>query len=37
MTTTSLDWPLAGTLLALMIVIMSAYAALLWYVLGNAR
>ena len=35
MTTTSLDWPLAGTLLALMIVIMSAYAALLWYVLGG--
>ena len=35
MTPTSQDWPLAGTLLALMIVTMSAYAALLWYVLGS--
>ena len=35
MTTTSQDWSLAGTLLALMIVIMSAYAALLWYALGS--
>jgi hypothetical protein len=34
MTTTSQDWALAGTLLALMIIIMSAYAALLWVVLG---
>jgi hypothetical protein len=35
MTTTSQDWSLAGTLMALMIVIMSAYAALLWYMLGS--
>lgn len=33
-----IDWELlgvAGTLLALMAVIMSAYAGLLWYVLGG--
>ena len=35
MTTTSQDWSLALTLLALMIVTMSAYTALLWYVLGS--
>jgi hypothetical protein len=34
MTTTYQDWALAGTLSALMIIIMSAYAALLWVVLG---
>jgi hypothetical protein len=35
MTTTSVDWPLAGTLFALMIVAITAYAAVLWYVLGS--
>jgi len=34
MITTSLDWPLAGTLLALIIVFMSVYFALLWFVMG---
>lgn len=34
MTTTSLDWRLAGTLLALIIGFMSAYVALLWVVMG---
>ena len=34
MTTTRQDWYLAGTLLALMIVFMSAYVALLWFVMG---
>ena len=34
MTTTSLDWPLAGTLLALIIAFMGAYVALLWFVMG---
>ena len=35
MTTTSQDWSLAGTLLALIIVIMSAYFALLRVVLSS--
>ena len=35
MTTTSQDWALGGTLLALMIALLSAYAALLWFVLGR--
>jgi hypothetical protein len=38
MTTTSQDWALAGTLLALGTTIMSAtYAALFWYVLGSRQ
>jgi len=35
MTTTSQDWALAGTLFALMIVAITVYAALLWYVVGS--
>lgn len=35
MTTTSQDWALGVTLLILAIIIMSAYAALLWSVLGS--
>jgi hypothetical protein len=34
-TTTSSDWALAGTLFALMIAAITAYAALLWYVIGS--
>jgi hypothetical protein len=35
MTTTSQDWALGGTLLALVIIIMSAYIVLLWFVMGT--
>ena len=35
MNTTSVDWPIAGTLFVLMIVAITAYATVLWYVLGS--
>lgn len=35
MTTTREDWYLAGIVLAIGIVLIGAYALLLWYVLGS--
>ncbi len=35
MTTTKNDWYLAGIVLAIGIVLIGAYALLLWYVLGG--
>ncbi len=35
MTTTKNDWYLAGIVLAIGIVLIGAYALLLWYVLGS--